>query len=83
MLVFDDEAMNLLRNAEFNYAVADVIVLGDDLAAICEEDHVGVAEAARILLSRIGGLRNLQGYMDCLMAGTKHKQWQRSPERMH
>jgi hypothetical protein len=50
--------------------LADQWLLHGDVEGILMDGDAGsFVEAERVLLQRIGGTRNLDGYMDCLRAG--------------
>jgi hypothetical protein len=74
MTDFDLEAINMLRAAGITLAAKPATVLSDDLRGVAEElcdvpaDEVA-GDAGILLRERIGGLSNLQGYLDCLLVG--------------
>lgn len=66
-------AADLTSRAKMTPTNSALEALATDLLAICHEEWRFVSDdnlvsAGRILESRIGGLKNLDGYINCLLA---------------
>lgn len=80
---FDAAALEMLKAARIQAEVEEVTVLADDLQAVADEwkerletdTEEDLAYAATATLrERIGGLPQLRGYLDCLLAGKRRRE---------
>ncbi len=76
---YDQKALELLNATNETFSTDDVFALADDLRAVDEElerDHEDSCSAATnawsTLRTRIGGLKNLRGYVRTLRATGRH-----------
>lgn len=82
---FDNEAKYMLTCAGIKPTVDDVRVLANDLYTLATDEldagddtncvplSESASDAVVILKQRIGGLPNLRGYVDVLLAGERRK----------
>jgi hypothetical protein len=79
---FDLEAMHMFTRAGIDKNADDVRVLANDLTTLADNELDGelseaahqAYQAACILKERIGGLANLRGYVDVLLAQERRRQ---------